>query len=141
MATSAGTPAPNPNVAPVAPNVLPGVKYPIAVKPQSLSNPPRSRVIGRGVTAPPINPFSGLSTLQLFNIQSALQARLSTLEANPGTPGGTNHVSAVNAMLSLIGRRLATTQPQPPATQPAQPGLPSIPAKSGVRPSPLYRQP
>jgi hypothetical protein len=114
---------------------------PGSVDSKQLTNPPRSRVIGRGVTTPAISPFNGLSTLQLINIQSALQARQVQLEANPGTPGNSSHVTAVNSLLSLLGKRLATTQTTPPATQPGQPMLPSIPAKQGVRPSPLYNQP
>jgi hypothetical protein len=124
------------------PTIMPGVKYAPVVKPYQLTNPPRSRVIGRGGTSsPPINPFVGLSTLQMINLRSALQARLTTLEANPGVPGTPGHVTAVNSLLSLIGKRLATTQTQAPATQGAQTMLPSVPAKQGVRPSPLYVRP
>jgi hypothetical protein len=136
-----GMPPGVPNVVPVTPLVLPGVNYPSAVKPQKLTNSPRSRVISRGITAPAINPFSGLSTVQMFNIQSALTVRLTQLQANPATPGSATHLTTTNALLTLVNKRMASVQPQSPATQPAQVMLPSAPTKMGVRPSPLYQQP
>jgi hypothetical protein len=85
---------------------------PALVKAQQLTNPPRSRVIGRGIISAPINPFAGLSTLQLINIQTALQARAAQLKANPAaTPGASSHLSATTSVLTLLGKRLATAQP------------------------------
>jgi hypothetical protein len=77
--------------------------------------------------------------LQLVNIQAGLQQRLTQLEANPATPGAPSHISAINALLTLIGKRLAPTSQS--ATTKTQTMLPSVPARVNVIPSPLYVQP
>lgn len=123
-----------PLTAKVAPALSPGGTQP-PVDPKALDNPPRTRVISSGPSAPSApfqtapaqylsqDPFAGLTLLDVFNIREALRVRLADLEQDPGA--NVDNKAATKRVFDLVCRKInppvqsMVPVPPPPLPRPS----------------------
>lgn len=94
-----------------APPLAPGGTDPTGVKADKLDAPLRTRVISTGPQQiTPVEPFSGLSFVDILNVRAAMADRLSNLSQDPAS--SQHDIESTKRVMKLAHQKLSPQQPQ-----------------------------